>query len=165
MAGDLPVSCWSRPPSGAQLIWTVHLLRVLVPTAAPGAVLARTMLTGWAGGQTGPVPLAFSLRRSQSVPLAWTVPWIQVSPRGVTFSLGRESSMSDLGQREALRGCTWDGLWGGPLSHARGSERAPPARHSLGPGRGAPGLHLKAWRRRDWRSVDCSAFVLSPGIF
>lgn len=103
VAGDLSLlqkqlPLETRSSSGAQLVWTVHLLWVLVPTDTfPKAVLAYAMLhrmdrrSDWPS-QAGLLP------EKMSVPLVWTVLWIQDFPREDTCPLGRESSMSDLGQ-------------------------------------------------------------------
>lgn len=71
---------------------------MLVPTDTfPKAVLAYPMLhrmdrrSDWPS-QAGLLP------EKMSVPLVWTVLWIQDFPREDTCPLGRESSMSDLGQ-------------------------------------------------------------------
>lgn len=85
----------AQPVGTAQPFLLLGLLRVLVLSDMwlPKAALAhRPCLTGWVRGQAG------LLAENMSVSLVWTVLLIQMVPREDLCPLGRESSMSDLGQ-------------------------------------------------------------------
>lgn len=128
------------PPSEAQLVWTAHLPtgahRHVVPWGSTGVCHASRMdrRSDWPS-QAGLQP------EMVSFPLVWTVLWVQVVPRE-GIRLGRENSMSDLGQVGRRVHGTCCGV--DPFPMCFGSEQALMAQRSLCQGHS----QLESMRRR-----------------